>query len=214
MSALFTTFKRTIFPITLLSVVAAAHPAAATGPLKATLARIMKSEPEFADIFKAYVEEHELGGEHLRGWEKKIRKAALMPTLYVGFDQSNKSSESLSITDNISISGGSVTVGPEDNDLDLDNDQGQVFRVRAVWQLDEIVFNGNLFTLARERRELATLKITTGERVFKLWEARYQHLDKYLRSHSARDYISYKLLTDRINELTGRRFAARLWRKP
>jgi hypothetical protein len=199
--------------ITLLSAVAAAYPAAAAGPRAPGLAVIKRGEPVFADILKVYLEEEQLGSEHLRDWERKIRKAPLLPTLYVGFDHSNRRSESLSVTDNISISGGTVTVGPEDNDLDLDNDQGQVIRVRAVWKLDEVVFNSQLFNLARERRELATLKLITAEKIHKIYESRYVALMRYLKSPSEEAYLKYEILTDRLSQLTGRRFEKKFWRR-
>ena len=150
--------------------------------------------------------------------EKRIRKAAYLPILSLGYDHQLKESESLSVNDNISISGGKVTIGPEDNDIDFDNDVGQTFRARAVWQLDGLLFNRYELSLAKQQIDLMKLKQGYAKELYHIYEKRYQALFEYFRhkggapSKAGVFYSKYLLLTDLLDALTGEKFL--FWRKP
>lgn len=176
------------------------------------------NEPSFAQIMDAYLHAEGIENENLLDWEKKIKKSAYFPTLYLGYDRSFDSSQSLSNTDNISISDGTVTIGPEENDFDLDQDTGQTVRVRAVWRLSDIVFNNANFALARERRELAKLHSDLSEKIYQLYEERHLYLMKYRQSQGVPQkarifYSKYLLLTQKLDALTGGKFTKSWWKE-
>lgn len=177
------------------------------------------NEPSFAQIMEAYLHAEGIENENLLDWEKKIKKSAYFPTLYLGYDRSFDSSQSLSNTDNISISDGTVTIGPEENDFDLDQDTGQTVRVRAVWRLSDMVFNNANFALARERRELAKLHSDLGEKLYQLYEERHLYLMKYRQSKVSAPqksrvfYSKYLLLTQKLDALTGGKFTKSWWKE-
>jgi hypothetical protein len=58
----------------------------------------------------------------------------------------------LSTRDSVSVSGGDVVVGPDENNFDQNVQQGWGFDVRAVWYLDELIFRRESLDIARERR--------------------------------------------------------------
>lgn len=194
-----------------------------TGLSKPSFARdgfqIIKAyEPSFSQILKAYLKRQYFTSADLKKWERKIKMAPFFPTLYAGYDHQLRESETLSVNDNISVSGGTVTIGPEDNDWDLANNQGQVFRVRAVWQLGDAIFNRDLFALSQERRALAKTKQDVEAALYKIFEERHLCLVQYLAqpplSHKAKIYYAkYWLLTERLDALTGGKFSKIWWRQ-
>lgn len=189
-----------------------------TGNLSSFTA-IKNTEPDFAEIMAVYAALNGLDDLELRGWEGKIKRSAFFPTLYAGYDHQIKKGESLKVADNVSISSGIVTVGPEDNDYDFDNDFGRAIRVRAVWALDEAVFNRNLFTLENARRDRVETAHRHAEQIFKIYETRQLYLAQYLAErgsdsqHSRLSYARFLLLTDRLNQLTANTFRDRFWRE-
>lgn len=179
---------------------------------------ITAREPSFSQILKAYFKRQDFATMDLKKWERKIKTAPFLPTVYVGYDHQLRETETLSVNDNISVSGGTVTIGPEDNDWDLANNQGQVFRVRAVWQLSDVLFNRDLFSLSGERRALTKIKQETESALYKIFEERHLYLAQYLMQPPLSQkanifYVKYWLLTERLDALTGGRFAKTWWNK-
>lgn len=179
---------------------------------------IKAHEPTFSQIFNAYLKRQDFAKTDLDKWERKIKAAPFFPTLYVGYDHQLRESETLSVNDNISVSGGTVTIGPEDNDWDLANNQGQVFRVRAVWQLSDAVFNRDLFALSGERRALTKAKQDVESALYKIFEERHLYLVQYLTQPPLSQkagiyYVKYWLLTERLDALTRGKFSKTWWRR-
>lgn len=181
--------------------------------------KIKNTEPKFAQIIKTYFKNEGVTNYHFRSWEKKLKLAPLLPTLYLGYDHSFKKAQGLSINDNISISSGTVTIGPEDNDYDYSSNFGTTFRARAVWKMDELVFNRNYFIMAREKRDIAKIRADLSQRIYKIYELRFIALLKYLQmrrvsSNKASVYYSkYLVLTDRLDAMTGGSFRKRWWKR-
>jgi hypothetical protein len=174
-------------------------------------------EPSFAEISKAFVIHEGLRGNELAHWEKLIKRAPYLPTLYVGYDRQLKQSQTIKVSDTVSIAGGDVTVGPEQGDTNLNNDLGNVFRVRAVWQLDQVMFNRDLFALARERRDLSVTRQKLISELFKVYDQRAQALAAYQSAHhspkAAAYYAKYLSLTSRLDEATNGQFSDRFWKE-
>jgi len=86
------------------------------------------------------------------GWDKKTKIAAVLPRLQVGFQRELKDVVSLTTRDNVSISDGSVFVGPNENNYDQNFNQGTVIGVKALWYLDQLIFNRDMLAASAERR--------------------------------------------------------------
>jgi hypothetical protein len=182
------------------------------------LEAILQSEPSFSNIVTAFEQEGGIHGSNLRKWEKKIKKAPWLPTLYLGYTHSFSEGQNYGVSDNISISSGTVTIGPAENDYDLDEDVGQTVRVRAVWRLNEIVFNRNYFLLAKEKRDHFKQRSEMLAKLHKLYEQRYLFLAKYLHApkrstKASLFYTKYWLLTEYLDAITGGVFQNMWWRK-
>lgn len=181
-------------------------------------ATIKNREPSFSDLARVYTNQEKLTGYELSRLKKKAKTAAWLPTLYAGYDRSLRESEGISIQDNISVSGGSVTVGPEDNDYDLATNVGRVIRVRAVWRLDELVYSRELLAITNAGLAVHKTKSEALKDLYKIYEQRYVSLLQYLkfksnRAKAAPYYAKFVLLTDQLDALTSGRFAGRWWRE-
>ncbi|MBF0106164.1 MAG: hypothetical protein HQM16_12655 [Deltaproteobacteria bacterium] len=177
------------------------------------------NEPSLSEILEQYYQREGLGLSHIAQWMRRIKKAAYLPTLYLGYDHAIKENQGFSITDNTSISSGVVTLGPEDNDYDYDSNLGRTIRARAVWKLDETVFNRNYFELSRERRDVVKIRFETGQKITKIYEQRQAVLIKYLHpahfkgAKAAIAYAQYLVLTEELDALTGGVYHQRWWKK-
>ncbi len=177
--------------------------------------RIKKSEPSLSVIIETYFKQEQITNTHLKSLEKRIRRAPLLPQLYVGIDQQLKEDQSLGIGDNISISGGEVTIGPDESSYDYAENSNTTFRVRAVWKLDELVFNRNELLLSKERQDLAKLRTDLTQEIHKIYDQRYLSLLGYFQNKGsakgAQYYVKYLSLTEQLNTLTGREFEGKWW---
>lgn len=91
--------------------------------------------------------------KEMDGWRKKTKIAAALPRLQVGFQRDLKDTVSLTTRDNVSISDGDVFIGPNESNYDQNFNQGTVIAVKALWYLDELVFNRNMLAASSERRD-------------------------------------------------------------
>lgn len=180
--------------------------------------RIVDKEPSFVEIVQQYFYKNTLTISSYKSLKKKIKRAAWLPTLYVGYDRKMSHSQSLSVTDNISIASGIVTVGPDDNNLDYDNDYGHTIRVRAVWELDKLIFDSNLLQLSRDKKQYVQLKYKIKKEIFQLYQKRLATLAQYLLLKKSNHlkaslvYSQYYALTELMNELTDNVFHKKFWR--
>lgn len=209
-------FMRAIFYFLLFSFLIFYPPFVFSSSVSQGFSNVKKNEPDFFQILKAFYTEQGLHPRKIQSLRKRIRRAAYLPIFSLGYDHQLKEGESLSVNDNISVSGGRVTIGPEDNDISFDNDLGQTFRVRAVWQLGELVFNRYELNLARQEVDLIKLKQNSTKEIYQVYEKRYQALFEYFRhkgnAKGGLFYNKYLLLTDLLDALTGGRFHDQFFR--
>lgn len=185
----------------------------------ANFSQIKKHEPNFSQIQQAFFDHEELSLTELNREQKRARRSALLPILSLGYDHQLKRAESLSITDNISVTSAGVTVGPEDNDIDYGSNWGQMIRVRAVWRLDRLLTNSESLAVLKHKASVVKLRFQYSKELFALYEKRYALLWQYLQSRRSAPlkakqfYAKYEWLTDELDALTGRRFQNRFWRE-
>lgn len=84
---------------------------------------------------------------------RKSRWSAALPQLQAGFQRDLKDVIRLTTQDSVSITGGNVLIGPDKVDFDQNFDEGTRFEVKAVWSLDELVFNRNSLAASAELRD-------------------------------------------------------------
>jgi hypothetical protein len=96
--------------------------------------------------------------DKIQRWQRNARRAVALPRLQIGFEQSDQQNNTAIIQDSISVTSSGITVGPESNRIDQDfgNDRG--FEVKAVWALDELLFNRDEIEISREARDLTLIR--------------------------------------------------------
>lgn len=172
-------------------------------------------EPTFDEIMPVIVQSEHLGWSDVREWKKQMRRAPWLPTLSVGYDHSFRQNQALAITDNISVTSQAVNVGPSDNNWDESLNRAQVFRVRAVWQLDELVFHPSTFQMSSEMRNISHSRQTLVEDVFKTYQERkklVRLIDQGCTSKCGLMRAQVESLTEKLNFYTRGAFASR-WRR-
>lgn len=132
-------------------------------------------------------------------WQKRARWSAALPRLQVGFSRDARRTVSLDTKDSVSVSGGNILVGPAENNFDDDVRNSTGIDVRAVWYLNELVFNRDSLDVSAEQRR---------------WnQDRLRLLDQVNRSFFERRVSSNKdFVTAQLDALTGGWFSTELAR--
>lgn len=117
------------------------------------LEAIAAPEPSVQEVQQETIRYLTYNQRELDGWAKKVKVAAALPRLQVGFQKDLKDVVSLTTRDNVSISDGEVFVGPNESNYDQNFNQGTSFGVKAYWYLDQLVFNRDMLAVSSERRD-------------------------------------------------------------
>ncbi len=187
--------------------------------LSSQLEKNLSDEPDFSEIIKIAAHIEKLDLKNVDQWERRSRKAPWLPALSFGYDRTLRQTDSLSISDNISVSSDNVTIGPSETDLDESAVEGDVFRVRAVWSLDELVFSPKTLDVSGEVRELFKSRLQLSDYLFKIYSKRRELLAQYLLvkgGASSQAFLIYEqisVLTDQLDAWTEGHFHSRWWRK-
>ena len=95
---------------------------------------------------------------------------------FFGFDRDLRDVVSLTTRDNISVSGGDVTIGPQERNFDEDFNHATSFQVKAVWDLSELVFHRDELSVStvargwvRERQFPVMRAILLTATIFNYW---------------------------------------------
>lgn len=181
------------------------------------LRQIRDREPEFSEIVHVVFRNEKMGWNEVRTLRKKMKLAPWLPQLYIGYDKSIRDVQSISITDNISVTSQGVVVGPNDSDFDQSLNNADAIRLRAVWNLDETIYHPDRLALIRYEQDLSKTRLQLGQQVFQLYSKRREAQVAYLRSHATDKSLLLEkilLLTDQLDALTNGVFVGRWWRAP
>ncbi len=94
----------------------------------------------------------------IQRWQKKSRLAPALPHLQIGFENKDIQQNTAIIQDSISVTSSGVAVGPESNRVDQDIGLNRGFEFKAVWKLDELIFNRDELEVSREARDLLLVR--------------------------------------------------------
>ena len=177
--------------------------------------KVRAQEPGFVEIAEAAFRSEKLDWGQVDLWRRRMKEAPWLPTLYVGYDRSLKETANLSISDNISVSGSGVTVGPNENDFDQTVNTGDTLHFKAIWSLENLVFHQNTFQARREMGDLMKNRLILHEQLFKIFSERRKFQQKYYSGGGERSSLweEIELLTEKLNSLTKGVFAHR-WANP
>ncbi|MDX1387340.1 MAG: hypothetical protein R3257_07090, partial [bacterium] len=110
--------------------------------------------PSLEALERAVLKRAGLDPAQIRAWQRGVKFSAALPRIQVGWESKFLNQNTTIIQDSISVTSTGVNVGPESNRVDADFGNNQDFEFKAVWALDELLFNRNQLSISREARDL------------------------------------------------------------
>jgi len=155
-----------------------------------------------------------LDPRQIQSWEKRSRWAAALPDLQVGWESNFLNQNTTIIQDSISVTSSGVTIGPESNRLNADIKSDQDFEVRAIWSLNELIFNRDQLNISREARDLLFIRARLREELHRAYfDLKSLILATKNEPHSLKDHhmtLRIEQAVAQLNGITGGKFQ-RLW---
>jgi len=111
-------------------------------------------EPEIAEVHRAALAYQHMDRNEAAQWKKKARLQALLPRFQVDYGQRALNDINVNVNENVYVGSSGVTVGPNDGTYSQKANYDQNFAVRAVWALNELIFNADQLAISREARDL------------------------------------------------------------
>lgn len=145
----------------------------------------------------------------IRNWERKVRRAPLLPRLQFRFDRRLTNSVDVDVSDSVAVNSTGVTVGPTQQKEARDNDTDLTFEVKAVWFLDQLLFSQDDLGISAEARELA------HERERLLGQARrfYFLRERLVKEGARKNSLEIAEASAALDALTGGWFSYRVGAK-
>ena len=116
--------------------------------------RVVVDEPTAVEAQRAALSYHNIDNAEVRTWKKRARLAAILPRFQVGYDQNIKNYVNVDISENVYVGSSGVTVGPNDSAYKQNANTDRGFEVKAVWYLNELIFNPDQMDISREARSI------------------------------------------------------------
>ncbi len=114
--------------------------------------------PPVEKLESAALERAGLDPQDVDNWQRGIKWAAALPQVQVGWESSFVNQNTTIIQDSLSVTSSGITVGPESNRIDADLGNNRDFEVKAVWALNELLFNRDQLYISREARDLYIIR--------------------------------------------------------
>jgi hypothetical protein len=112
------------------------------------------NDPTAVEVQRAALAYHNIDNGEVQRWKKRARLAALLPRFQVGYDQNIKNDVNVDINENVYVGSSGVTVGPDESSYQQNANTDRGFEVKAVWYLNELIFNPDQLDISREARNI------------------------------------------------------------
>ncbi|PIU55524.1 MAG: hypothetical protein COS89_07140 [Deltaproteobacteria bacterium CG07_land_8_20_14_0_80_38_7] len=97
--------------------------------------------PPIEEVHKVALEYANINNDDPKNWKKKAKVSAALPRLQFDYIRRIQSLVDVNINENIYVGSSGVVVGPDEGSYKENSNQYQSFVVRAVWSLNELIFN-------------------------------------------------------------------------
>lgn len=112
-------------------------------------------EPQIEEVQQRAIDHARLDPQEISSWKRRARLSALLPRLQLDYSRRVKNDVDIDINDSVYVGSSGVTVGPEEGKYSRYDNQDQDVGIRAVWNLNEAVFNPDVLAVSAEARRLA-----------------------------------------------------------
>lgn len=166
--------------------------------------------PPLEQLERVVLKRAGLDPRQIQTWQKRARWSAALPRFQVGWENKFINQNTTIIQDSISVTSNGVTLGPESNRINTDLSNNQDFELKAVWSLDELLFNRNQLDISREARDL----LITRQRLLGELHQSYYRLKSHLLQMQSKpaslknplEQLKLDQLVDKLNSLSGGEF--------
>lgn len=114
-----------------------------------------KKAPSLQEVSTQALRYARLEPKAIRDWEKKVRKAPLLPRLQLGFERAIKNGVDVNVEDSVAVNSSGITIGPTQSKQIQNADSDFNFEVKAVWYLDQLLFSRDHLDISQEARYLS-----------------------------------------------------------
>ena len=178
-------------------------------------------EPRIEEVQQRAIDHARLDPQEISSWKRRARLSALLPRLQVDYSRRVKNDVDIDITDSVYVGSSGVTVGPEEGKYSRYDNRDQDVGIRAVWNLNEAIFNPDLLAVSAEARRLARERQAILTEINRNYYDRVRlagevvHLKKKSRSERSRRQLFLKRVackeaTAALDALTGGWFSERV----
>lgn len=108
--------------------------------------------PDIPSLHRAALDYARITPGELSDMKRRARRAALLPQLQIGAKKTFQNDIDISMSDNVSVTSSGVTLGPTTSSLQQASDSDTSLEVKAVWSLNEVIFNHDALDIAEEAR--------------------------------------------------------------
>jgi len=178
--------------------------------------RTRLSVPSAEDVRALVISAHGLERERFLRLSRNAGLAAWLPVLEIRVDRNIEDDRTASRSRSLSVSSSGVYLGPDDESYGLATDDDWRIRVRAVWELDRLVYDrGELSALQREIDAMET-RVRLVDQALKVYFARKKLVEQSLLAPPtdvaarAAQALEIEQLTARLDALTDGGFSRRL----
>jgi hypothetical protein len=170
----------------------------------------LQNLPALEELETAALQYAGLDPARLQGWQRGVKWAAALPQIQIGLESAFTNQNTTIIQDSISVTSGGVTIGPESSRIDEDFEDNRNFEMKAVWALDELLFNRDQLYISHEARDLY---FTRTRLLQDLHQAYYDLKSLLLRAELDPGFMQDPIqklrcdqLGDQLNSFTGGKF--------
>lgn len=175
-----------------------------------------EDEPTISEVQRAAIQYANIDPSRIDTWYRASLSQALVPQVKVTVGHDTDEDDSLSSSSTISVSGGTVTIGPDDITRGESTDYDWSYRLSLDWDLNELVFNKDQLSISGESEDMVELRNDIVDEVSKLYFDRRRLQIEMVLNPSAdlkmqiRNELRLQELTAALDALTGGYFARAL----
>lgn len=137
-----------------LAMIVALH-AMTPSPASVAAASAPASAPPIAEVQRRAIAYARLDPADISSWKKRARLSPLLPRLQVDYGMRLKNEVNVNVNESVYVGSSGVAVGPDQGGIASNQNSDQNVGVRAIWSLNEAIFNPELLAVSEETRLLA-----------------------------------------------------------
>jgi len=111
--------------------------------------------PPITEVQRRALQYARLEASEISSLKRRARLSAFLPQLQIDYQRRVRSLVDVNINESVYVGSGGVVVGPDEGEYAYNNNADQNIGVKAIWRLNETVFNPDMLDVSAETRRLA-----------------------------------------------------------